>query len=394
MKRTTENPKPKLPEGLTRSDIHAFVANVCGDDLHAKRVLSLSNATTGVLATGSLAVAVIGQGLAHVGGLDPKHTVKQVDRLIGNRAIDVWEFFRQWVPYVVAERREIVIALDWTDFDRDGHTTIALNLLTSHGRALPLIWLTVKKSELKDNRNRFEDQVLAHLRATLPDGVAVTVVADRGFMDTNLMEVMQKAWGFDYIIRLRGNVTVTSSTGEVRTAAEWVGPNGRANTLRDAKLTTKEFPVATVVCLRDPAMKDDWCLVSSKPDSTPEQLKRYYGKRWGIETYFRDTKDLRFGMGMDAIHTKSTERRDRLFLVSALAIVLLTLLGAACEQVGYDRYLKANTVKRRTHSLFRQGQMVYDLLPRMREEWAEKIITAFVELIRAHRALSQVFFVV
>jgi hypothetical protein len=30
--------------------------------------------------------------------------------------------------------------------------------------------------------------------------------------------------------------------------------------------------------------------------------------------------------------------------------------------------LKANTVKRRTHSLFRQGVMLYELIPTMPEE--------------------------
>jgi hypothetical protein len=49
----------------------------------------------------------------------------------------------------------------------------------------------------------------------------------------------------------------------------------------------------------------------------------------------------------------------------ALAIVLLTLLGAAGEELGYDRYLKSNTTKRRTHSLFRLGCMLYDLIPTM-----------------------------
>ena len=38
----------------------------------------------------------------------------------------------------------------------------------------------------------------------------------------------------------------------------------------------------------------------------------------------------------------------------SLSIALLTLLGAAGESLGYDRWLKANTVKTRTHSLFRQ----------------------------------------
>ena len=44
------------------------------------------------------------------------------------------------------------------------------------------------------------------------------------------------------------------------------------------------------------------------------------------------------------------DRRDRLLLISALAIAVLSLLGAAGERIGYDRWLKANTVTRRTHS--------------------------------------------
>ena len=42
---------------------------------------------------------------------------------------------------------------------------------------------------------------------------------------------------------------------------------------------------------------------------------------------------------------------------------MLSLLGAAGERIGYDRWLKANPVKRRTHSLFRQGLMLYHHLP-------------------------------
>ena len=38
-----------------------------------------------------------------------------------------------------------------------------------------------------------------------------------------------------------------------------------------------------------------------------------------------------------------------MLLLSALAIALLTLLGAAGESLGYDRWLKANTVKYRTN---------------------------------------------
>jgi len=50
----------------------------------------MANATLGVLCSASLAVHAIGQGLAHARGLITKHAVKQVDRLLSNRGIDVW----------------------------------------------------------------------------------------------------------------------------------------------------------------------------------------------------------------------------------------------------------------------------------------------------------------
>ncbi|NOR51633.1 MAG: IS4 family transposase [Gammaproteobacteria bacterium] len=386
--------KQRFRKGFEHKDVRGFVEDIFDNDIHSKRITSLAGATTGVLASGSLAISAIGLGLSHVCGTTTKHAVKQVDRLVGNDKVDVWAYFRYWVPHVVSGRQNIMVAMDWTDFDRDGHATIALNLLTEHGRAIPLIWRTVQKSKLKNNRNEFEDSILLRLHETLPQGIKVTIVADRGFMDVALFEGLRDELNFGYIIRLRGNIKVSAANGEKRTAAQWVGKGGRARTLRKAKLTAKEFPVPTVVCVQAKEMKESWCLAASDPNVKSAELTKYYGKRWGIETYFRDTKDIRFGLGMDAIHTKSTKRRDRLFLLSAMAIVLLTLLGAACESIGYDRYLKANTVKRRTHSLFRQGQMIYELIPRMKEEWLTKIMSAFAEKIQEHRALSEIFSVV
>lgn len=376
---------------LNPDDVWRYVDEVFGADEHAKRVQSLASAVIGVLASESLAVAAIGQGLAHTCGLKTRYAVKQVDRLVGNDKVDVWGYFRQWVPYVVAERKQIVVALDWTEFDADGHSTIALNLLTDHGRAIPLLWRTVEKANLKDRRNEYEDSVLQRLRETIAEDVGVTVVADRGFMDTKLMAFLRDTLRFDYIIRLRGNVAVTSASGEERKAAAWVGRNGQAKTLRQAKLTAHQFTVPTVVCKQTQGMEEPWLLAASLPEAVPADLLKYYAKRWGIESYFRDTKDLRYGLGMSAIHTKSTARRDRLFLLSALAVVLLTLLGTACEKAGFDRYLKANTVKTRTHSLFRQGQMVYQLIPTMEERWLVAIMQAFRESIEERPALRTIF---
>ena len=80
------------------------------------------------------------------------------------------------------------MAMDWTDFDADNQATLALSLIMRHGRATPLLWPTVDKDELKDQRNDFEDLCLTHLKAILPEGVAVMILADRGFGDVKLFE--------------------------------------------------------------------------------------------------------------------------------------------------------------------------------------------------------------
>ena len=41
-------------------------------------------------------------------------------------------------------------------------------MLTSHGRATPLLWMTVVKSELTGWRNAHEDNLLNRLREVLP----------------------------------------------------------------------------------------------------------------------------------------------------------------------------------------------------------------------------------
>jgi len=100
-----------------------------------------------------------------------------------------------------------------------------------------------------------------------------------------------------------------------------------------------------------------------------------------VEGGLRDTKDLRFGMGTGAVHRSTAAPRDRLWLINALAVVLLTLLGAPSQAVGYDRMLKTNTSKRREHSLFRRGCMVYDLIPTMPGRWLLPLMQTFTQML-------------
>jgi hypothetical protein len=376
---------------LCFGQVRRFLDGLFDGDLHAKRVLSLANATLGVISTASLAVNTIGQGLALARGRMTKHAIKQVDRLLSNPGIDVDAALRHWVRYVVGPRTSISVAMDWTEFDADGQASIMLSLLTRHGRATPLVWLTVDKSTLKDRRNDYEYQALVRLADALPADVTVCVVADRGFGDQKLYRVLTEELKFDYVIRFRGNITVAAADGELRTAAAWVGTGGRARVLRDALVTAERYQVGTVLCVQDKDMKQAWCLATSTTDASAKALMTLYGKRWSIECGLRDTKDLRFGLGMGTVHVSTPARRDRLWLLNAFAIALLTLLGAAGEALGYDRHLKSNTTTRRTHSLFRQGCMLYDLIPNMPEIRLRPLIERFAAGLAEHAVFADAF---
>src|SRR4029077_3895098 len=100
---------------------------------------------------------------------------------------------------------------------------------------------------------------------------------------------------------------------------------------------------------------------------------------------------LRFGMGLSALRIADPQRRDRLLLLNAFAIVLLTLLGAASESLGMDRHLKSNTAKHRTHSLFRQGCMLYELIPNMPEVRLRPLVERYREYLSQHAAFDHAF---
>ena len=136
-------------------------------------------------------------------------------------------------------------------------------------------------------------------------------------------------------------------------------------------------------------MKEPWCLATSLGDATARVIVDAYAKRWTIEPSFRDTKDIRFGMGMSLLRISRPDRRDRLLLLNAFAVHLLTMLGTAGEELGMDRHLRSGTSKRRTHSLFRQGCMLYELIPNMPEVRLRPLMQRFAEVMQRSSAIQR-----
>jgi hypothetical protein len=385
---------------MNRRAILSFVKNplkiaetieqIFEDDLHARRVLSLANGVVGVLDAAVLSIHAIGRGYAHATNHSEKHGVKQTDRMLGNAGIDVWLLFRPWAGFVVGDRKEIVLALDWTEFDADDHATLAGYLITSHGRATPLIWMTVRKSTLEGKRNDYEYRLLERMHECVAADVKITVLADRGFGDQKLYRLLQTL-GWDFVIRFRGAIQVESTDGERKPAAKWLPPSGRATMIRGARVTRTRAEVPAVVVVHAPRMKEAWCLATTLNNVKAADVVKLYGRRFTIEETFRDQKNLRFGLGLSATHIGSADRRDRLLLLAAIAQALLTLLGAAGEECGLDRLMKTNTAKKRTMSLLNQGINLYAAIPRMGVEKLTLLINTYDAVVRRHEIFRSVF---
>lgn len=326
------------------------------DEMHAKRKKSLAYAVFGAFCAGRLNSSSIGRAMALLRNKTAKHSIKQVDRLLGNKKFSFNKYITHLVLWLLGQREKLVLTIDWTEFCLTGHYLLSINMVTRHGRATPLIWKTIDDRKLRNKRNRYEKQLLKRLKSIVPDNVKATVLADRGFCNTDFFRFITEELGWDFVIRIKNNIYVECVEGVVAKASEWVPRNGRILELNDAVVTkSKNAQVNSVIFFKKRGMKDAWHLASSIKGKK-EYVVSLYERRFTCEENFRDVKDDRFGVGLKEVGLTTTDRRDKLLMINAIATVLLTVLGAVGESLGYSRCLKANTVKKRTHSLLRQGR--------------------------------------
>ena len=360
-------------------NVSGVIEDIFGQALHHKQKDSLGYAALGLLESESLILHRMGQGLARARGLEKKHATKQIDRLLSNKKLSIWELSGSWARYLISESNDLLVALDWSAFADDAQSMLSLNLVSAKGLSVPLLWKSVENSRIKHNRARYEDQLLSRLKELLPASVNVTVLADRGFSDHKFLKFLSEELKFEYIIRVKSNTTIITKESALK-ASEHLNKL-KVTVLKNVGITLKNYPVAAFVAVHDKAMKAAWYLVTNKVISGSEAIK-LYGKRWKIEPYFRDLKNGRYGYGMEDTHYKSAERRDRLMLMVVLCYRLLVILGQAGEEIGFDKKLKVNTVKTRTHSLFTQGQFYYDFFDNFTELEQQRLISQFSALLQ------------
>ena len=308
-----------------------------------------------------LGSAIIGRHLAMADEITTtaKHTIKRVDRFLGNPRIDLGTAQGDLIAYVLGPVPEALLTLDWTD-PKDGvHQILSLNW-RAHGRAIPLGWITVRKDALKDRMRAIEVAWCQRVAAYIPPTCHPILLADRGFAAVDLFHALD-ALGWDWVIRTKGAVWIQSGGrwrplygyARERPVLQDVSP------VRYGRRYRNNAYACRVIVYAESGYRDPWYLVVSAGlrDWEAGRLIAAYGQRFTTEECFKDQKNDHYeGFHLDAVTLSTPERWDRLLLVFAWAYYWLNVAGWAMETAGKAREWRANTVKdSRTHALWRLG---------------------------------------
>jgi hypothetical protein len=307
-----------------------------------------------------LGIAAMGRSLAMAGNTTAKHAIKRVNRFLGNTAVNLEVACGDLIATVVGDAQEVVLTLDWTDpKTKDSQfQTLSINL-RAHGRALPLLWKTVRKTDLKGRMREYEEALCTKAAALLPAGCQVILLADRGFATVQFFRFLD-CLGWDWVIRSKGNVLVRWKGAWIPLALLGKGrPVHQDGAVDYGKKAAGGSYAGRLVVYADATHPDPWFLLVSDglKDRPWGNVVALYGQRFTCEESYKDQKnDPYAGFHMDCVKLGTEDRWDRLWLVFSWAYYWLNVGGWAVEQRGDARHWRANSTEKRTHALWRLAQ--------------------------------------
>jgi hypothetical protein len=369
--------------------------------VHAARLKAVYFAVEALLNGGKLSLSSLGRAART--WVAPKHSIKRIDRLLGNRKLhgELQLFFKAITRALINGGSRPVILLDWTKIEY-GKFSALTAAVPFAGRAMPILWAVYEDS--KWGNREVHLQFLESLSTMLPKNCQPILVTDAGFQNTWFEMVLPFGWdwvgrvGDSKIRQLPGEewLEVTEYYRRASTRAQDLGvcEVARKNPMLHRVILGKEF-VRNPNRAKAPRRRSDrgrgatrakerasepWLLITSLTDRPVVEIESIYSRRMSIEECYRDAKCHRFGWSFEDAKSCSAKRYEVLLLVGTLAMLILLLVGAVIENQNKHWLFQANTVRsQRVLSLFFLGkQMVH------RPDWGEiklkQINVAFILL--------------
>jgi hypothetical protein len=239
-----------------------------------------------------------------------------ITRLLGNPLVisdEVMEpFAREVLERAAVGGAPLSLILDQMS---ERHQVLMLALRWGE-RALPLAW----RVEQTDGAIGFNTQrsLLGAVAPWLPEQAKVRLLGDRFYGTADLIGWCQER-GWDYRLRLKGNLVVFDGAGKTTTGR---CAKDRVYYLEDVELTGRRARTHIGI-IHDPGHAEPWIIAMSEKPGYLRTLE--YSARWGIEPMFSDFKSR--GFGIEDTQLRYADRLDRLILVMALALYVAVSTG-------------------------------------------------------------------
>ena len=121
--------------------------------LHAKNRQTLAVLMAALLVTGRAGVASLGRGIQSRTAF--KHSIKRVDRFLGNDNVVVCDWCKALFATVLGPRKSVKIAIDWTKI---GPWPVLVASVVIRRRGIPIYWATCDFRKLQRSQNAFENR--------------------------------------------------------------------------------------------------------------------------------------------------------------------------------------------------------------------------------------------
>lgn len=353
---------------LVRKVCQNFFQNALAP-FHKYRQSALMDATVALINGASLTLTSIGRFLP--GQAQVKNKIKRVDRLLGNESLhrDIPLIFNNIIAMLTRKLSLCVVAVDWSGYHSHEYHILRASLICD-GRSIPLLSQIVPSAE-QQSEQIHKTFLNAFARAVNPDA-RVIIVTDAGFQNAWFKHI--KSLGWDFVGRIRGytrlrlhregDIWYKPQELQARSQPEYLGPGTLSRTQyarceghfylykkapKGRKNRRSRGRIKRYKQERDgrSSAKTPWLLFTSSDDFRPREVIKIYSRRMQIEQNFRDEKSERFGFGLRASRSRTTERMQVLSLLATLSTIVMWLMGYHFENKGLHVRYQANSVKSR-----------------------------------------------
>ena len=305
--------------------------------LHLYQLRNLTTIVCGIIHSRSVECAEIARHV--LTQTSHHHTKKRIYQFLGNKRID-WELLmRVWCKYVVAMllysfRMYLPVIVDITWVNGEKYLVAAIPFLC---RSIPIAFRRFTDEEIRKgtSQNLIENAFFTWLRDTLSCH-KVVIIADRGFKRASLLKHLREL-GMDYVIRVCGNVWVSTSRnakehysgilGDVKLKAG-IRRYFRNVTYHKTERITIHLVLGRLKAERGKKM-EPWYIATSLHDL--DKAYELYRQRFWIEEMFRDLKS-RFHWCRYKVETP--ERREHLTFCLMVSYTMVALLGCQVQKTG------------------------------------------------------------